>query len=220
MPKGPRNRVELVALTAQGPISLAASGLRIPLAQDSWIALDFKHSGESALEISFAWRSTCRPYRNPPKLAVVPCAGNVIQVEFSVPGGEPLAASQVYPVQEPEDRERMREMLAVTTSGDPVGEFLLRQGPKIPVLATEFRIGPPPGGGVRLKLLAHDKTAIQIEVECPLDSIPVPGQPMTVSSLLVSPQAANLISVLVREIKGAIPIAEDNPPRGTLGRGA
>lgn len=198
--------MDFLALTDGGnPTPVSALGLRIPVAPDTWISIDFRQKAETALDLAIGWRSTRRPYPEVPRLAVVPLAGNVLQIEFALGSATLPLPLKIFPVDEP-DREKMADMLRATTSGDPVGELLFRGGPGDALDAAEFQIGPPMGGGVKLKLLTHDQSALKIEVECPMGSIPVPGQPMTVTSLLVAPHAANLVSVLIREVKGAIPI--------------
>lgn len=196
--------MELFALTdGMAPARVHATGLRIPITKDSWVGLDFKRRTDAALEISVDWRSSRRPYA-PAKLALVPMAGNdlLFEITFDQPDHRP--AFEIFPVTEPEDPERLRKMLAETSSGDPVGELLFRDGKGMALTGRKFRIEGLAAGSVELEVAPVGDTALQVRIMTLWNAVPRPMEPAGILSMLVRPIAANSMTLCVRETKGVM----------------
>lgn len=185
------------------PRMVNATGLRIPITNDTWTALDFKRRTDTALEIRVDWRSTRRPYPTA-KLALVPMAGNDVIFEITFEKPERRRAFEIFPVIEPEERERLRQMLDETSSGDPVGEILFRDGTGTPLTGREFRIECLEAGCVQLKVVPMGDSALQIQIVTVWSAVPTPTVPTAMLSMIVQPHAANSMSVCVRETKGVL----------------
>jgi hypothetical protein len=197
-----RYSMDFLALTdGVNATKVSASGLRIPITEDTWITIDFKRMAETALDIRAGCYSTHRPYRDFPKLAVVPLAGNVVWVEFTFDALERRPPFEVFPVDEP-DRDQMAGMLASTTSGDPLGEILFREGRGKPIGASAFRVECAGTGALELKVLPADERTFHIEIGTVSKASPGPGSAGTFLNMFVIPHAANLVSVSIRETEG------------------
>lgn len=196
--------MDFLALTdGANPTKVSASGLRIPITEDTWIEIDFKRMAETALDIMVGWRSKRRPYSQFPRLAVVPLAGNVVWVEFTFDAIERRAPLEVFPVLEP-DRDPMAQRPASSTSGDPIGEILFREGRGKSVGASAFRIDCGGTGALELKLVLADERTFHIEIGTVSETAPASGSVGTFLNMFVVPHAANLVSVSIRETKGVL----------------
>jgi hypothetical protein len=136
---------------------------------------------------------------------VVPRAGNKVNVEIAFGGIEERRAFEVFPVNEPGERDDLLQMLAATSSGDPVGETFFREGAGAPLAAREFRVDCSGTGSLQIKLVPNGDAELQVQLMTISGAIPASDSPMPMLCIFVSPHAANLLSVCLRETTGVVP---------------
>jgi len=195
--------VEIFGVNARGESApLSATGLRIPLSSEAWACLDFRRPSDSVLLVNAGWYRKNPAGNEFPSLALRPAAANRLMVDIHVGPTRTLPALEVFPVNAPEDRKAMSAMLSQTSSGDPLGERLLQDGTTGALDAREFRMACPGGGQLKIELQATDPATLRLALSVDLQEAPRLGVPSSVPQLLLQPNAANLVSLIVRTTTG------------------
>jgi len=178
----------------------AGTGLRVPLPNGMWVGVDL-HLPPRGLSVVVDVRNR-RPGADPmPTLAIVPRAGNAAMVLIGRAGPTRF---EVTPVDGAELTGDIREWLAKTTSGDPLGELVLARTERPTTSARRFVIEYGNLAEVHLDLRESDDAMLVVDIGAFATRVAPVGVPSRFLNMLVQLGGANVATFLFQEVMGTL----------------
>lgn len=182
---------------------LLASGVRVPLGPDRWLAVDFKARYQPPLSVEVALR-VARPSRGQPQhLALLFQAGNSASVMLW-PYQVASHALEVVPVDDRELDGDLFQWLAKTTSGDPAGEMVLARPDRPSSPDRTFIVEYGQVGRIEVTIRLSVAGMLEVNICCLDTRMERPNVPFPTLEMAIHPLGANLVSFRFQEVVGTI----------------
>lgn len=184
-------------------VPLGGTGVRIAVAPEVWLEIDFETDGPAPLSIRIGGRARRIAGAEVPSLRLQLLAGNSVSVLAGA--GKPPSRPpwDVVVVNQDELKGDIREWLRRTSSGDPLGETALGDSGRARLPLRRFVVDYGDVASIQVELNERDDAVIGVDVTSRSIARPQRGVPHRSVSMVISPHAANLLSLRFGEVESA-----------------
>ncbi len=182
-------------------VPLNGTGVRIVVAPDVWLEMDFETDRRAPLSIKIGGRARRAAGAAVPSLRLQLRAGNSVSVLADAGRPPSRAPWEVVVVDDLELTGDIGDWLRRTSSGDPLGETALGDSGRARFPVRKFVVDYGDVASIQLKLEERDDALIGIDVIAQSVVRAQRGVPHRSVSMLISPHAANLVSLWFGEVE-------------------